>query len=861
VVLVYNLPSSSPRLATARLATARLATPHLNPPHPATPHPAPSTFSNFLTPPYPPAGATQSHKVLIEALPAFEKALVQVIDVIFVPKALARQLVAAIILQTGVVTIESIVSTLRWFYGNLSVKSREVRQLRCEIDSCSNQSEWQVLAERIDSLTGDDNWRAKPSCELYERDRLVARIDEFHHLIRRGMMFDMMFTLRGGIGRSKYGLLHEGLFTKAKAGTKLLVEDYNSAICDGLDFVCEGDTSATEDVIANDTRLAFFNETRHGYGRTALLLSGGAALGFYHAGVVKALVENNLMPRVIGGASAGSILAAMIGTRTDDELLNGLFQVEGTPAVDDSGTVTGHSGTLQLDFFRPHGFSVGRDYSNYSGFSDDASAEPIVPTNFVTSQGLLADVKRAFLFITPRSFQWLTSSIYDVLTGNLRTSDMLMKDTNHFRRCVRVNAGNFTFQEAFDRTGRILNITVSPQNRSDPPRLLNYLTSPHVLVWSAAVASSAVPGLFEASKLMVKDADGTERFESTSGARFQDGSMENDLPMQQLSEMFNINHFIISQVNPHAYMLASFAGSKTIWQNPIVGFLNGLCTYLKQEVKGWIRNIVELAGGRRLAPLWELRRGFWTQLITQEYEGRETDITMYPWSKHRSVMSSFMHCIFNPSKQDFREWLVASERETWNHLPAIRSHCCVEMKLDKCVQKLRKRILMESMGRRGPESSGNNGDNSNSLGKRVPSFYTSPSLVNLSGLSVGDQTLLSVQQSQDTGRTLRKGGQPVHPPPLKQGESATDLLDGAAPNMDSGSEDERNSSGYYNPTPPSAGTYSPGARSVKSEGGGADDNYVKSTSMASFYYRKSKSSENLFTKKSSRESMGPAGGE
>lgn len=106
-----------------------------------------------------------------------------------------------------------------------------------------------------------------------------------------------------------------------------------------------------------------------------------------------------------------------------------------------------------------------------------------------------------------------------------------------------------TVQEAFDRTGRILNITVSPQSRSDPPRLLNYLTSPHVLIWSAALASASLPGVFEANRLMVKDADGTERYESSSGMalHFQDGSMEADLPMQQLSEMFNINHFIISQ--------------------------------------------------------------------------------------------------------------------------------------------------------------------------------------------------------------------------------------------------------------------------------------------------------------------------
>lgn len=57
----------------------------------------------------------------------------------------------------------------------------------------------------------------------------------------------------------------------------------------------------SQDSIPTDARLAFFNETRHSYGRTALLLSGGAALGFYHVGVVKTLMSNRLMPRVIGG--------------------------------------------------------------------------------------------------------------------------------------------------------------------------------------------------------------------------------------------------------------------------------------------------------------------------------------------------------------------------------------------------------------------------------------------------------------------------------------------------------------------------------------------------------------------------------
>ncbi len=86
-------------------------------------------------------------------------------------------------------------------------------------------------------------------------------------------------------------------------------------VCASLDFVCDSPVAVGESPIPTDARLAFFNETRHSYGRSALLLSGGAALGFYHVGVVKALIENRLMPRVLGGSSAGSIVCAMIGTR------------------------------------------------------------------------------------------------------------------------------------------------------------------------------------------------------------------------------------------------------------------------------------------------------------------------------------------------------------------------------------------------------------------------------------------------------------------------------------------------------------------------------------------------------------------
>src|SRR3989338_8040485 len=64
-------------------------------------------------------------------------------------------------------------------------------------------------------------------------------------------------------------------------------------------------------------KFNFFRDTSHSFGRTALLLSGGASLGMYHFGVVKALWERKLLPRIISGASAGSIVACLVGAMKD----------------------------------------------------------------------------------------------------------------------------------------------------------------------------------------------------------------------------------------------------------------------------------------------------------------------------------------------------------------------------------------------------------------------------------------------------------------------------------------------------------------------------------------------------------------
>ncbi|KAG7366819.1 patatin-like phospholipase [Nitzschia inconspicua] len=782
------------------------------------------------------------HRVIDEAaifvvgnFPLFKRATLEALETIFATKTLARQLALAIALETGMVTLSQFFAVINSLLANFSSRSRLIRHLKQQQDRAVDQDEWMDLAERIDNIQGNDVWRSNASSPLYERDRISARIDEFVHLMRRRDIFELMFVLRGGIGRNKFGLLHEGLFSKAMAGTKVLVETYHNVVCASLDFVCDAPVAAGESPIPTDARLAFFNETRHSYGRTALLLSGGAALGFYHVGVVKALMENRLMPRVLGGSSAGSIVCAMIGTRTDEECMNDMFEIKGTNAH-------GHSGRMMLNFFRPLHLPLD-------------SGLPVVPEEigevYRNTAGAFHDFKRTWQALMPIQLRNFTSVLYDLVTLKTRPNELLMSDTEHFRECLRVNVGDFTFQEAFDRTGRILNITVTPNNASDPPRLLNYLTAPHVLVWSAAVASSSLPGVFEANRLMVKDADGTVRYESAESARFSDGSMEQDLPMQQLSEMFNVNHFIISQANPHAVMFASYSNFKSIWSNPLSGFVNSVLKFLKDQCRSWLSNVVELLGARRLAPQHATARGLGAQFFVQEYEGRDCDISLVPWIGHRGVMSALMHALYNPSEQEFRTWVEAAQRETWKHIPAIKSHVAEEITLDRCVQRLRKRVVTESwQKRRKVDSTGAK------MGERVPSFFTSPSLVNFGGLAVADPATVNNDQLTGSKKDLTSPHPHIPTTPsidenhgwggmgLKGNRSTVSLerstSDASGLFIDAEDHAVEQVAGEqtnHGPVSPMAKKVSSVISTASSTENGKERTYLKTTNMANFYYR------------------------
>ena len=50
------------------------------------------------------------------------------------------------------------------------------------------------------------------------------------------------------------------------------------------------------------------------------MFSGGGSMGQYHVGLIKNLLKNGVLPRVVSGSSAGSIICAILFTKNEQEL-------------------------------------------------------------------------------------------------------------------------------------------------------------------------------------------------------------------------------------------------------------------------------------------------------------------------------------------------------------------------------------------------------------------------------------------------------------------------------------------------------------------------------------------------------------
>ncbi|KAL7416743.1 acyl transferase/acyl hydrolase/lysophospholipase [Mrakia frigida] len=496
------------------------------------------------------------------------------------------------------------------------------RVLRAKLRNAKTYEDWKEAAIEMDEFLGFDLWKTVDEDSHYDWS-LVRKVRRSLASLRaagdvRGVIGVLDVCLRPSFA----GVEGVRLYSETFYGTKDLVEGYIDEVSLALQFVRESPEATLEE------KKKFFKSANKNFGSSALCLSGGASFGYYHTGVVLAFLNAGLLPRVVTGTSAGALIAALITTRTDDELRELLV-----PELADRIT---------------------------------ACEEP--------------------LQIWLKRF-WKTGARFDTILWA--------------RKATFFTHGSLTFREAYERTGRVLNVSVIPHDRHSPTKLLNYLTAPDCLIWTAIIASAAVPGILNPVVLMNKTKSG-DIVPWNWGTRFKDGSLRVDIPLQSLHLLFNVNHSIVSQVNPHVHLF--FFAPKGSAGRPVAhrkgkgwrgGFLlSAMEQYLKLELTKNFKVIRDL----ELMPT--MLGQDWSSVFLQRFDG---SVTIWP----RTRVQDWFRLLTDPDRKELKRMLRVGEVATFPKLHMISNRDRIEREVLKGRQEVRAALSRERTSTDTPASQPN----------------------------------------------------------------------------------------------------------------------------------------------------------
>ncbi|HET8849942.1 MAG TPA: DUF3336 domain-containing protein [Marinobacter sp.] len=474
------------------------------------------------------------------------------------------------------------------------IKDPRIARFRKMLAEARNYEQWKAAALELDFLEGNAEWKEEFASDLYHYELIHDRLNNLKQYRNQNDMESLKRALREGLHHDLGNLGNPALYRHSRVGTKHLIEEYITQVCEALDYLCDHPVPGFP--IAD--KLQFFRDTLTSYGRPTLLLSGGASLGMFHLGVIKALWEKGLLPQVIAGSSIGAIIAGILGVHTDAE----------------------------------------------------------IPDMLVPERHNL------------RAWKWRG------LLSAMRGRGLMDQDT--LKHCLRENIGEYTFEEAYQRTGRSINISVSPIQSHQKARLLCGYTSPYLMVWSAALASAAVPGIFPPVTLMKKDRHGNA-LPYMPRLKFVDGSVVSDLPIERLMHLYDVNFTIVSQTNPHVVpFLTSGGDEEKLSMTRLPWHL------LKSEIRFHGQGVFDYLRKRVQPELLRQMSGQMYTIMAQRYSG---DVTIAP---HYSTRH-FRRMLANPTPEYVREMILAGERATWPRISMIRSHARISKTLERCVRRLK----------------------------------------------------------------------------------------------------------------------------------------------------------------------------
>ncbi|KAF4554152.1 Hypothetical protein D9617_5g070290 [Elsinoe fawcettii] len=495
------------------------------------------------------------------------------------------------------------------------------QRLRAKMRSQTNYHDWVKAAQELDNYLGNDKWKETDEYAYYDC-KTIMRVTQQLHTLRlavesrsgingssekHALVVDELRGLVEACVKNNFaGYENPRLYSESYYGTKNLVQAYVDEASAAVQTLFDSNQLTIEDK-RNLSKHLVTN-----FGRTALCLSGGATFAYYHFGIAKGLLDADLIPSIITGTSGGALVAALLATRTNEELKKLLV-----PAL------------------------AARITACHDSFAVWAT----------------------------RWYQ--TGARFD--------------SVDWARRCGWFCRGSLTFAEAYERTGRILNVSCVPSDPHSPTILANYLTAPDCVIWSAVLASAAVPGILNPVVLMRKRKDGTlEPF--SFGHKWKDGSLRTDIPLKSLNLHFNVNFSIVSQVNPHISLF--FFSSRGAVGRPVThrrgrgwrgGFLgSALEQYLKLDLTKWLKVLRHL----ELLPRWMGQD--WSEVWLQRFSGT---ITIWPKTK----LSDFYYILSDPTPERLARMIHSGQQASFPKLNFIGNR----LKIEKVIEKARRETRVD----------------------------------------------------------------------------------------------------------------------------------------------------------------------
>jgi hypothetical protein len=196
------------------------------------------------------------------------------------------------------------------------------------------------------------------------------------------------------------------------------------------------------------------------------------------------------------------------------------------------------------------------------------------------------------------------------------------------------------------------------------------------VIWSAVLASAAVPGILNPVVLMMKQRDGTLAPYSF-GHKWKDGSLRTDIPLKALNLHFNVNFSIVSQVNPHINLF--FFSSRGSVGQPVThrrgrgwrgGFVGSATEqYLKLDLNKWLKVL------RHLELLPRPLGQDWSEIWLQQFSGT---ITIWP----RSVISDFWRILSDPTPERLARMLYIGQQSAFPKLKFVANRLKIERKIE-----------------------------------------------------------------------------------------------------------------------------------------------------------------------------------